>query len=135
MGNALGSRVDQKVLEGQEKKGEGEVHTVTGCTRFTDLYNENAKYFYPLKLQQPSPSPYGSRRRSLSSGGVAVAVVRRAASECMHCKADILFLKHESNILGHSSNPVCGFSMMQQVRLCAVWPMGNWLGSSTYRVG
>ena len=104
MGNALGSRVDQKVLEGQEKKEEGEVHTVTGCTRFTDLYNENAKYFYPLKLQQPSPSPYGSRRRSLSSGGVAVAVVRRAASECMHCKADILFLKHESNILGHLSN-------------------------------
>ena len=25
---------------------------------------------------------------------------------------------------------VGGFSMMEQVRLCAVWPMENWLGSS-----
>ena len=32
---------------------------------FTDLYNENAKYFYPLH-----------RRSHSSSGGVAVAVVR-----------------------------------------------------------
>ena len=30
---------------------------------------------------------------------------------------EFLALKHESNILGHSSNPVCGFSMMEQVRL------------------
>ena len=43
----------------------------------------------------------------------------------------------------HSSNPVCrllrylGFSMMEQVRLCTVWPQENWLGTSktTYRVG
>ena len=27
-------------------------------------------------------------------------------------------------------NPVCGFSKMEQVRLCAVWPTENWLGSS-----
>ena len=32
------------------------------------------------------------------------------------------------------SNPVCGFSMLEQVKLCAVWPTENWLGSS-YRVG
>ena len=44
--------------------------------------------------------------------------------------AEFLALKHESMILGHSSNPVCGFSMMEQVRLCAVRPMENWLGSS-----
>ena len=33
-------------------------------------------------------------------------------------------------IFRQSSNPVCGFSMMEQVRLCAVWPMENWLGCS-----
>ena len=31
-----------------------------------------------------------------------------------------LALKHESRIIGHSSNPVCGFSMMKQVRLCCL---------------
>ena len=36
-------------------------------------------------------------------------------------RPDILFLKHDSSILRESSNPVCGFSMMEQVRLCAVW--------------
>ena len=45
-------------------------------------------------------------------------------------ETEILALKHESRILGHSSNPVCGLSMMEQVRLCAVWPMENWLGFS-----
>ena len=29
--------------------------------------------------------------------------------------AEFLALKHESRILGHSSNPVCGFSMIEQV--------------------
>ena len=43
---------------------------------------------------------------------------------------DILVLKHGSSILRQSSNPVCGFSMMEQVTLCAVWPRENWLGSS-----
>ena len=42
----------------------------------------------------------------------------------------VSILKHESRILRQSSNPVCGFSMMGQVRLCAVWPMENGLGSS-----
>ena len=45
-------------------------------------------------------------------------------------QTDFLALKHESRILGHSSNPVCGFSLMDQVRPCAVWPTENWLGSS-----
>ena len=37
----------------------------------------------------------------------------------------------------HSSAPVCGFSMMEQVRLCTVRPKENWIGTSktTYRVG
>ena len=46
-------------------------------------------------------------------------------------KSELLALKHESSrILGHSSNPVCGSSMMDLVRLCAVSPMENRLGSS-----
>ena len=32
--------------------------------------------------------------------------------------------------LQHSQRQVCGFSVMEQVRLCAVWPTENWLGSS-----
>ena len=43
---------------------------------------------------------------------------------------DILFLKHDSSLFRQSSNTVSGFSMMEQVRLCAVWPTENWLGSS-----
>ena len=39
------------------------------------------------------------------------------------CLPDFLALNHKSRILGHSSNPVCGFSIMEQVRLCAVWLM------------
>ena len=45
-------------------------------------------------------------------------------------QADILFLKHACSILKLSCNPVCGFSIMEQVRFCAVWPMENWRGSS-----
>ena len=37
---------------------------------------------------------------------------------------EFLALKHENRILY-----VCGFSMMEQDRLCAVWPTENWLGS------
>ena len=47
-------------------------------------------------------------------------------------QSDILFLKHDSSIFRQSSNPVCGFSMMEQVRFCAVWPMENWFGSSMH---
>ena len=48
--------------------------------------------------------------------------------------AEFLALNHESSILEHSSNHLCGFSMMEQVRLCAVWPMENWLGSSLNKI-
>ena len=44
--------------------------------------------------------------------------------------SDILFLKHACSILRQSSYPVCGFSMMKQFRLCAVWRTKIWLGSS-----
>ena len=58
-------------------------------------------------------------------------------SKAVRSFAEFLALKHESRILGHSSNPACGFSMMEQVRLCAVWPMEDWLGTfrTTLRVG
>ena len=42
---------------------------------------------------------------------------------------EFLALKQESRIVGHSSNPVCGFSVIEQVRLCAVWPTESWFGS------
>ena len=48
--------------------------------------------------------------------------------------AEFLALKHESRILRHSTSPVCGFSMMEQVRLIAVWPMENLLGSSLSQI-
>ena len=47
---------------------------------------------------------------------------------------EILALKHKGRILGHSSDLVCGFSMMEQVRLCSVWPMENWCGSSLNQI-
>ena len=49
-------------------------------------------------------------------------------------RTEFLVLNQESRILGHSSNPVCGFSVMEQVILCAVWPMENWLGSSMNQI-
>ena len=51
-----------------------------------------------------------------------------------HRSPEFLALKHEPRILGHAFNPVCGFSMMEQVRLCAVWPIDNWLGSSLNQI-
>ena len=35
-------------------------------------------------------------------------------------RPNILFLKHASSIFRHSSNPVCGFSMVEPVRLFAL---------------
>ena len=52
--------------------------------------------------------------------------------------SDIVVPEHESSIFrSFIQRPVCGFSMMEQVRLCAVWPTENKLGTSktTYRVG
>ena len=47
---------------------------------------------------------------------------------------DILFLKHANRILRQSTNPVWDFSIMKKVRLCAVWPMENWLGSAMNKI-
>ena len=51
-------------------------------------------------------------------------------SDHLASPAEFLALKHESRILRQSSNPECGFSLMEQVRLCAVWPTENWHASS-----
>ena len=51
-----------------------------------------------------------------------------------HIFPEFLALKHEGRILGHSSSPVCGSSMTEQVRLCVVWPIENWLGSSLNQI-
>ena len=48
--------------------------------------------------------------------------------------SEFLAQKHGGRILRYPSNPVCDISMMEQVRLCAVWPMENWLGSSLNQI-
>ena len=45
-------------------------------------------------------------------------------------KPDIFSLSKRVAYSDHSSNPLCGFSMMEQVRLCTVCLMDNWLGTS-----
>ena len=46
-------------------------------------------------------------------------------------EAEVKSLKRESKISGHSSYLVCGFPMIEQVGIHAVWPMDNWLCFST----
>ena len=48
--------------------------------------------------------------------------------------AEIYCESHDSSIFSQSSNPVSGFSMMEQVRLCALWPMQNWRGLSLNQI-
>ena len=40
-----------------------------------------------------------------------------------------LYLRYISKV-SSPTLPLCGFSLMEQVRLCAVWTMDSWLGSS-----
>ena len=49
-------------------------------------------------------------------------------------RPEFLALKHESRILGQSSNPASDFSILEQVRLCDVWPTENWLGVSLNQI-
>ena len=82
------------------------------------------------QLLLKSLNPFQSRRNV--DGGLAKDSIFVQGQ--MKLKADFHALKHESRILGHSSNPVCGFSIMEQVRLCAVRPTENWLGSSLNQI-
>ena len=70
------------------------------------------------------------RKRVLKTARDSLSLFSPFRSSSTSPSPEVLALKHKSRISGQSSNPVCGFSMMEQVRLCAVWPMENWLGSS-----
>ena len=61
---------------------------------------------------------------SLSRQAVTALVARSGSANQRtdERQADILFLKHANSILRQSSTPICGFSMMDQGGLCAVWP-------------
>ena len=80
-----------------------------------------------LQLCRAWNTKLAARRRQRWSGDRGISWVHRM-------RAEFLALKHESRILGHSSNPVCIFSMTEQVRLTAVWPTENWLGSSLNQI-
>ena len=71
----------------------------------------------------------GKGRRKRGRGGEGVQLLRLPPS-----LPEFLALRHKSRLLGLSSNPVCGFFVMEQVRLCAVWPTENWLGSSLNQI-
>ena len=77
--------------------------------------------------------PRGKNKHNLGfcvwSGGMERANAFLLGS-IVRLPSDVLFLKHDSRFLRHSSIPVCGFFMIEQVRLCTVWPTDNWLGSS-----
>ena len=75
----------------------------------------------------PAPRSFSSYSLLESGGG---AFMDRSTKTGSMRQAEFLALKHNSRILGYSSNPVCGNSMMKHVRVCAVLPMENWLGSS-----
>ena len=62
------------------------------------------------KMAAAPPTPHPLRHNLLLEGAVP-PVVR---------SAEFVALKHKSRIFGHSYNPLNGFSMMEQVRLCAV---------------
>ena len=70
-----------------------------------------------------NPSPH------LESGSIGRLYFLRSFRH-KEFKANVQYDKSESKIPGQSSSPVCGFWPMEQVRLCAVWPGENWLGSS-----
>ena len=65
--------------------------------------------------------------------------------DCVNCAAfsptdqetDIVDPEHQSSIFRSVIQPCMWFSMMEQVRLCTVCPVENWLGTSktTYRAG
>ena len=91
----------------------------------------------PQKCDLPcrNISSFPGRRRRAELNHLPVTTTSDAlVRSFVRSRPEFLALKHKSRILGHSSNPVCGFSMMEQVRLCAVWPMENWLGSSLNQI-
>ena len=84
---------------------------------------------HPVCIDESAPAEEGWAEDEVER----VRVIRRHVVEA-NLPPDFLALKHESRILGHSSNPACGFYMMEQVRLCAVRPMENWIDSSLNQI-
>ena len=70
------------------------------------------------------------RMRACSFLAKMSGVERRDTQTVTDCYPEFLALKHESRIFGHSSNPVCGFSMMEQVRPCCL-DHGELIGQSS----
>ena len=66
---------------------------------------------WPPNCRPTASSATSSQTRRTTISGTTV--------ELMELDSEFLAL-HESRILGHSSNPVCGFSIMEEVRLCCL---------------
>ena len=71
-------------------------------------------------LQSISLSPMSDNVRSNVRNNFPSFFPTEAHSLSVPVHPEFLALRHESRILWHSYNPLCGFSMMEQVRLCAV---------------
>ena len=78
-----------------------------------------------------SPPPRLTSSYSSSSSSFSLWRGMRSLVTPAALVTDILFLNHDSSILRQSPDPACGFSMMEQVMLCAVWPMENWIEPDT----
>ena len=84
--------------------------------------NQNFQMKTKLNIMTERPPHRQCRSQSLAVGKghrVSLPSLLRCFGSPVP-KSEFLALKQLSTILGHSSNPVCGFSMMEQVRLCAV---------------
>ena len=84
--------------------------------------NQNFQMKTKLNIMTERPPHRQCRSQSLAVGKghrVSLPSLLRCFGSPVP-KSEFLALKQQSRILGHSSNPVCGFSMMEQVRLCAV---------------
>ena len=103
-------------------------HQLVACRPFTSRGRcvRRGTGFGPSPSRRPKTRSSTSRSRGRASSTRTWRDTRQVP--------EFLALKQESKILGHSSSPVCGFSMIEQVRLCAVLPMENWLGSSVNHI-
>ena len=77
------------------------------------LFRDDGHLFYALSFSQ-------LRSTEVSCSGKVSLLRSSAPLPRSLCLPEILVQKDESRVLGHSSNPVCRFSMMEQVRICAV---------------
>ena len=77
---------------------------------------------------------YNAARQRRMAEIKSLARPKRRERKRQRKRPEILALEHESRNLGHSSNPVCGFSVMEHVRLCALWSTDNWHGSSLNKI-